>query len=106
MKALVLSILLLALLSTQLPSPAVAQTNCTSSSCAVTVSRSITTNNWAGTFGSDQFSLTRGASPLSEITFGIPSSLSSRLRFTQALYSQANQLTIYTPQVRCLHFPL
>jgi len=94
MKALVLSILLLALLSTQLPSPAVAQTNCTSSSCTVTVSRSITTNNWGVSFVSDQFSLTTGSSPVSQITLGIASSLSSKLRFTEAVDSQSNQLRI------------
>src|SRR2546426_2216059 len=105
MKALVLSLLLLALLSTQLPSPALAQTNCTSSSCAVTVSRSITTNNWGVTFVSDQFNLTT-ASPISQITLGIPSSLASRLRFTQAVDSQANQLRISPPTVRSLPLPL
>src|SRR5437867_4857799 len=105
MKALVLSLLLLALLSTQLPSPALAQTNCTSSSCAVTVSRSITTNNWGVTFVSDQFNLTT-ASPISQITLGIPSSLASRLRFTQAVDSQSNQLRISPPTVRSLPLPL
>jgi len=94
MKALVLSLLLLALLSTQLPSPAVAQTNCTSSSCTVTVIRSITTNNWGVSFVSDQFSLTTGSSPVSQITLGIASSLSSKLRFTEAVDSQSNQLRI------------
>src|SRR5437899_5778097 len=96
MKALVLSLLLLALLSTQLPSPAVAQTNtnCTLSSCTVTVSRSITTNNWGVSFVSDQFSLTTGSSPVSQITLGIASSLSGKLRFTEAVDLQSNQLRI------------
>ena len=94
MKALILSLLLLALLSTQLPSPAAAQTSCTSSSCTVTVSRSITTNNWGVSFVSDQFSLTTGSSPVSQITLGIASSLSSKLRFTEAVDSQSNQLRI------------
>src|SRR3989454_1867574 len=94
MKALVLSLLLLALLSTQLPSPAVAQTNCTSSSCTVTVSRSITTNDWGVSFVSDQFILTTGSTPVSQITLGIASSLSSKLRFTEAVDSQSNQLRI------------
>ncbi len=106
MKALVLSLLLLALLSTQLPSPALAQTNCTSSSCTVTVSRSITTNNWGVTFVSDQFSLTTGASPISQITLGIPSSLASRLRFSQAVDSQSNQLKISPPTPKSLAAPL
>jgi len=96
MKALVLSLLLLAILSTQLPSPAVAQTNtnCTLSSCTVTVSRSITTNNWGVSFVSDQFSLTTGSSPVSQITLGIASSLSGKLRFTEAVDLQSNQLRI------------
>src|SRR5713101_3228859 len=106
MKALVLSLLLLALLSTQLPSPAVAQTNCTSSSCTVTVDRSISTNNWGVTFVSDQFSLTTGSSPVSQITLGIPSSLSSKLRFTEAVDSQSNQLRISPPVARDLPSPL
>src|SRR2546425_3994182 len=104
MKALVLSLLLLALLSTQLPSPAVAQTNtnCTLSSCTVTVSRSITTNNWGVSFVSDQFSLTTGSSPVSQITLGIVSSLSSKLRFTEAVDSQSNQLRISPPKLASL----
>ncbi|OLE91860.1 MAG: hypothetical protein AUF79_01920 [Crenarchaeota archaeon 13_1_20CM_2_51_8] len=83
-------------MSTQLPSPAVAQTNtnCTLSSCTVTVSRSITTNNWGVSFVSDQFSLTTGSSPVSQITLGIASSLSSKLRFTEAVDYQSNQLRI------------
>src|SRR5713226_7611953 len=97
MKVLVLSLLLLTLLSTQLPSPAAAQTNCTSGSCTVTVSRAVTTNNWGVTFVSDQFSLTTGSSPVSQITLGIPSSLSSKLRFTEAMDSQSNQLRISPP---------
>src|SRR5437879_3551703 len=96
MKALVLSLLLLAILSTQLPSPAVAQTNtnCTLSSCTVTVSRSITTNNWGVSFVSDQFSLTTGSSHVSQIPLGIASSLSGKLRFTEAVDLQSNQLRI------------
>ncbi len=94
MKALVLSLLLLALLSTQLPSPAAAQTNCTSSNCTVTDIRSITTNNWGVSFVSDQFSLTTGSSPVSQITLGMASSLSSKLRFTEAVDLQSNQLRI------------
>src|SRR5256885_9151057 len=106
MKALILSLLLLVLLSPQLPSPALAKPTCTSSSCAVTVSRSVTTNSWGVTFVSDQFNLTIGASPVSEITLGIPSSLASRLRFTQAVDSQANQLRISPPTARSLPLPL
>src|SRR5713101_3173862 len=97
MKALVLSLLLLAVLSTQLPSPVLAQTNCTSSSCTVTVSRSITTNNWGVTFVSDQFSLTTGSSPISQIELGIPLSLGSRLRVTQAVDLQSNQQLRVSP---------
>jgi len=102
MKALVLSLLLLALLSTQLPSPATAQTNCTSSSCIAVVNRSITTNNWGVTFVSDQFALTLGSSPVSQIALGIPSALSSKLRFTEAMDSQSNQLRISPPRLLSL----
>jgi len=102
MKALILSLLLLALLSTQLPSPATAQTNCTSSSCTAVVNRSITTNNWGVTFVSDQFALTLGSSPVSQIALGIPSALSSKLRFTEAMDSQSNQLRISPPRLLSL----
>ena len=97
MKALVLSLLLLALLSAQLPGPALAQTTCTSSSCTVTVSRTIVTNNWGVTFVSDQFSLATGSLPVSQITLGVPSSLSSRLRYTTAVDSQSNLLRTSAP---------
>jgi hypothetical protein len=106
MKALVLSLLLLAILSTQLPTPVAAQTNCTSSSCTVTVSRSITTNSWGVTFVSDQVSLTTGSSPVSQIALGVPSSLESKLRFTQAVDYQSNQLRVSPPTVKNLRSPL
>src|SRR5436853_1271424 len=106
MKAFVLLLLLMALLSTQLPGSALAQTNCTFSSCTVTVSRRITTNSWGVTFVSDQFNLTSGASPISQITLGIPSPLASRLRFTQAVDSQSNQLRVSPPTVKSLPLPL
>src|SRR5438309_1286114 len=102
MKALVLSLLLLAILTTQLPSFATAQTNCTSSSCTAIVNRSITTNNWGVTFVSDQFTLTLGSSPVSQIALGIPSALSSKLRFTEAMDSQSNQLRISPPSLLSL----
>src|SRR6267378_889778 len=102
MKALVLSLLLLGILSTQLPSPATAQTTCTSSSCTVIVSRSIVTNNWGITFVSDQFTLTLGSSPVSQIALGIPSTLSSKLRFTEAVDSQLNPLRISPPSTLTL----
>src|SRR5260370_8800219 len=97
MKALVLSLLLLAILTTQLPGSATAQSTCTSSSCTAIVSRSITTNNWGVTFVSDQFTLTLGSSPVSQITLGIPSALSSKLRFTEPVDSQSNQLLLISP---------
>src|SRR3989449_2630247 len=97
MKALVLSLLLLAILSTQLPGPATAQTPCTSSTCTATVNRSIATNNWGVTFVSDQFTMTLGSSPVSQIGLGIPSALSSKLRFTEAVDSQLNPLRISPP---------
>jgi hypothetical protein len=106
MKALVLSLLLLAILSTQLPGPVVAQTNCAANTCTVTVSRTISTNNWGVTFVSDQFSLNAGASQVSQITLGLPSSLSHKLRFTQAVDSQSNQLRISQPASQNLPSPL
>src|SRR6266568_531421 len=102
MKALVLSLLLLAILSTQLPSPAMAQTTCTLSSCTAIVNRSIVTSNWGVTFVSDQFTLSLGSSPVSQIALGIPSTLSSKLRFTEAVDSQSNQLRISPPSTSTL----
>ena len=106
MKAFVLSLLLLALLSTQLPGPVVAQTNCAANTCTVTVSRTISTNNWGVTFVNDQFSLNAVASQVSQITLGLPSSLSHKLRFTQAVDSQSNQLRISQPASQNLPSPL
>src|SRR2546422_9000329 len=102
MKALVLSLLLLAILSTQLPGPATAQTPCTSSTCTATVNRSIATNNWGVTFVSDQFTMTLGSLPVSQTALGIPSALSSKLRFTEAMDSQSNQLRISPPRLLSL----
>src|SRR4029077_17390668 len=94
MKALVLSLLLMALLSTQLPSPVTAQTTCTSSSCTVIVVRSISTNNWGLTIVNDSITLKTGSSPVSQIALGVPSSLTSKLRSTEAVDLQSNQLRI------------
>src|SRR5260370_35527021 len=99
MKSLVLSLLLLAILTAQLPGPATAQSTCTSSSCTAIVSRSMVTNNWGVTFVSDQFTLTLGSSPVSQIALGIPSTLGSKLRFTEAVDSQSNQLRISPPSL-------
>ena len=106
MKALVLSLLLLAILSTQLPSPVVAQSDCSSSNCTVTVSRTITTNSWGLTFVNDEFSLNSGSSQVSQVRLGIPSSISNRLVFTQAVDSQSSQLRISPPIVKSLSSPL
>src|SRR5260370_224522 len=97
MKALVLSLLLLALLSTQLPSPVMAQTTCTSSTCNVTVTRSISTNNWGLTTVNDSITLKTGSSPVSQIALGVPSSLTSKLRTTEAVDLQSNQLLRISP---------
>ena len=102
MKALVLSLLLLAILSSLLTSPVSAQTNCTSNNCTVIVSRSIVTNNWGVTFVSDQFSFTLGSAPVSQIALGIPSALSGKLRFTEAVDSQLNLLRISSPSTLSL----
>ncbi len=106
MKALVLSLLLFALLAMQLPSQVVAQTNCSASTCTATVNRTITTNSWGVTFVNDQFSLTTGSAAVSQITLGIPSVISKNLRFTQAVDSQANPLTISLPTVKNLPSPM
>ena len=54
------------------------------------------------TFVSDQFALTLGSSPVSQIALGIPSALSSKLRFTEAMDSQSNQLRISPPRLLSL----
>ncbi|OLD35549.1 MAG: hypothetical protein AUI50_01740 [Crenarchaeota archaeon 13_1_40CM_2_52_14] len=58
------------------------------------------------TFVSDNFTLTTGTSSVSQITLGVPSALASRLRFTQAVDSQSNQLRISLPTVKSLPLPL
>src|SRR4029077_17915486 len=89
-----------------LSSPVVAQSDCTPGTCSVTFSRSIHTNSWGLTFVNDQFSLNSGSSQISQVTLGIPSSISSKLRFTEAVDSQSNQLRISPPVVRSLPSPL
>ena len=106
MKAIVLSLLLLAILATQLPSPAAASSDCSSSSCTATVSRTIVTNSWGVTFVSDQFVLNTGSSQVSHLTLGVPSSISNDLRFTQAFDSSSNQLRVSSPKVQRLPSPL
>jgi hypothetical protein len=74
-----------------------AQTTCTSSTCNVTVTRSISTNNWGLTIVNDSITLKTGSSPVSQIALGVPSSLTSKLRSTEAVDLQSNQLLRISP---------
>ena len=97
MKAIVLPLLLLAILSTQLPNAVAASGDCTFQTCTVAVNRTIITNNWGVTFVSDVITLNTTSSQVSHFTFGVPASLSNDLRFTQATDSQATQLRVSPP---------
>ncbi|HZD13481.1 MAG TPA: hypothetical protein VE177_08200, partial [Candidatus Binatus sp.] len=55
---------------------------------------------------SDHITLSAGSSQVSHITLGIPSSLSSNLRLTQAVDSQSNQLKVSPPTSQALPSPM
>ena len=105
MKALVLSLLLVAILAAQLPGAVSATVDCSAKICTVMVSRTIVTNNWGVTFVSDEISLNTTTSQVSHITLGVPSSLSNNLRFTQAFDSSV-QLKVSPPTTQSLPSPL
>jgi hypothetical protein len=105
MKALVLSLFLLAILATQLPGSVAGASDCTAGVCKATVTRTIVTNNWGVTFVSDEISL-NASSPVSHLTLGVPSSLSSNLRFTQAVDSGSTQLRVSAPTTQPLPSPM
>ena len=106
MKALLLSLLLLAILSTQVPGPVAGANDCESSFCIATFSRTVVTNNWGVTFVSDLITLNTTTSQASHFTFGVPASLSKNLRFTQAVDSKSNQpLRVSLPSNQALPSP-
>ena len=96
MKALVLSLILLAIFATQLPGSVSGANDCSVGVCKASVSRTIVTNNWGVTFVSDEISL-NASSPVSHLALGVPSSLSSNLRLTQAVDSGLTQLRVSAP---------
>jgi hypothetical protein len=83
MRALVVALLLLAIILVVLPSPARAASSCSPSTCRITVTRTVATNSWGVTVVTDKVSLNNTVS-VSNVTLGIPTSVSSNLKVSQA----------------------
>lgn len=96
MRAVVVAFLVIALVFVALPSPAYAASACNSvSACKATITRSIATNNWGVTIVTDKVSLT-SASPVSQLTLGIPTNVSAAMRVSQANDTGGVNLAIST----------
>ncbi len=92
MKALVPILLILAV-ALVLPGPVHASPSCTASTCSVTVIRNISTNAWGVTLVSDRVVL-NSTLPVSHLSLGIPSTVSSLLRTVSAADSKNTTLTV------------
>ena len=107
MKALVLSLLFLSILAVQLPGVVAVTSDCSASNCSATVVRTITTNSWGTTFVNDQFTLKTSSSAVSHISLDVPSSLSNKLRFTEAVETPSNkELRVSLPTSHSLPSPM
>ena len=97
MRAVVIVLLLLVVTVTLLPSPASAAgpQNCNPPAvrCSVSITRTITTNNWGVTIIKDGI-LFNSTAQVSHIAVGIPTSVSSGLRLSQANDTSGNNLQV------------
>src|SRR6266704_3043776 len=84
MRALAVALLLLTIFLVTLPSPAKASSSpCTPTACNVSITRTIATNGWGVTIVTDKVAINDTVS-VSSLTIGIPTSVSSHLRSSQA----------------------
>ncbi len=83
MRALVVALLLLTIVLVALPTPARATSPCTPSICRVSIDRTIATNSWGVTVVTDKVALNTTPA-VSNVTLGIPTSVSNDLRSFQA----------------------
>jgi hypothetical protein len=95
MRALVVALLMLTVVLVVLPSPARATSSCTPNVCRVSVTRTIATNSWGVTVVTDKVSLNNTV-PVSNVTIGIPTSVSSELKVSQANDTNGANLRVST----------
>ena len=93
MKLLYMLILLLALVTVQIPAFATSSAACTTSTCAVDVARVIVTNDWGTTFVNDTVAV-RAGSAVSYLTLGIPSSVVANLHQISAQDGQGRTVQV------------
>lgn len=96
MRAVAVAFLLIAIVFVALPYPADAASPCNSASaCKATITRSIATNNWGVTIVTDKVSLS-SASPVSQLTLGVPTNVGAAMRVSQANDTSGVNLAIST----------
>jgi len=95
MRALVVALLLLTIVLVTLPAPARATSPCTPSICRVSVNRTIATNSWGVTVVTDKVAL-NNTPAVSNVTLGIPTSVSNNLRSSQANDTSGATLRVST----------
>ncbi len=69
------------------------QVGCTSSTCPLTISRSIITNDWGVTVMNDTVKL-NATSPATYLSVGLPAAVASRLRYVSATDAQGSVLEV------------
>src|SRR6266705_3787299 len=83
MRALVVALLLLVIVVVALPRPATAASACTVSACNASITHTIATNSWGVTVVTDTVVL-KSTSSVSQLSIGVPASISKDLRSWQA----------------------
>jgi hypothetical protein len=95
MRVLAVAILCLALAFIVLPAPARATSPqlCTTAICKANITRTIATNSWGVTTVTDNVVL-NSSNPVSQLVLGVPTSVSSDLRFFKAVDSSGTSLQV------------
>ena len=93
MRALALALLLIAVALVALPSPARATSQCTTTICKASITRTIATNSWGVTVVTDNV-LLNSSSQVSQLVLGVPTSTSNNLRLSQAVDSSGANLQV------------
>ena len=93
MRALALALLLIAVALIALPSPARAGSQCTTTICKASITRTIATNSWGVTVVTDNV-LLNSSSQVSQLLLGVPTNMSNDLRITEAVDSAGTNLQV------------
>lgn len=94
MRALALALLLIAVALVALPSPARAASQCTTTICKASITRTIATNGWGVTVVTDNVVLTSNSTQVSQLVLGVPTNMSQDLRISQAVDSAGANLQV------------